>query len=65
MKPKVIHVGCANPASPASGTVTFNLTGSLATYTCSLGYTLNGVISRYCRLPTGLWDGTDPKCGKL
>ncbi|KAL4229790.1 hypothetical protein ACF0H5_010181 [Mactra antiquata] len=53
---------CAIPNSPQNGTVSVNNDGSVATYTCSEGYTLNGLSVRQCLYSTASWEGNDPTC---
>ena len=37
---------------------------SMATYSCSDGYSLQGNSERFCQID-GTWNGTDPVCGEL
>ena len=40
-------------------------TGTIATYSCSPGYQLVGGSSLRACGPDGIWNGTEPSCGKL
>ena len=52
--------------NPVNGMVTFSTTtiGSTATYTCDVGYRLEGVSTRMCDVIAGesKWSGTTPIC---
>ena len=58
-----LAIDCGNPGTPTnsqhslSGT-TYN---SLVTYTCDVGYTLQGSNSRTCQ-SNGQWSGRVPQC---
>ena len=51
-------------ASPSDGSVTqfaSPVFEDVVSYSCDLGYSLNGTNSRSC-LSTGAWSGDDPTC---
>ena len=56
---------CTRLSSPSNGAVTFSSSflssGTIATYTCDLGYSLVGSSSRVC-LAFGSWNGSQPYC---
>ena len=54
------------PDVPSSGgvTVTTNGTVTVATYSCSVGYILNGESTRVCGID-GDWTFSQPSCGML
>lgn len=56
-------IECPTPEKPSNGYVTYtSLTvGSIATYSCSPGYILEGPNIQFC-LPTMKWDGVKPSC---
>ena len=56
-------VDCGGLEDPPNGTVTFSVTTyeSVANYSCSAGYNLNGDSSRIC-LNTSEWSGSRPHC---
>ena len=58
-----LAVDCGNLPSPQNGEVHLQQTtlGSVATYTCNLGYDLVGVGSATC-LPSGVWSDGTPEC---
>ena len=43
------------------GTVSMRPVGTVATYTCDTGYTLNGNTTRTCG-SDGMWSGSAPTC---
>ncbi|WAQ97856.1 CSMD3-like protein [Mya arenaria] len=51
---------CNAPSAPASGTVRSN--GTVATYTCTQGYTINGPSTRNCQTDGSGWSGANPTC---
>ena len=58
-------VDCGGPGTPTNGqrnlsSVTYN---SVVTYTCDVGYTLQGSKSRTCQ-SSGLWNGSVPQCNR-
>lgn len=61
--PTCTAVFCPNLPNPANGEVTLtgNTVGSLATYSCDLGFGLVGFSTRICQ-PTGQWSGEEPTC---
>jgi len=58
------HADCAVPPSPINGNVNVTSYGLLATYTCDLGHTLQGPVTRNCLTNNATWDGNKPTCGK-
>ena len=61
----VIHaaVQCPVPGDLTDGSVgyTARTVGSIASYTCNPGFTLEGSASRKCR-QNGKWKGSKPSC---
>ena len=64
-------IACPSLAPPANGTLTFtpgahnsNIgLGSVATYSCNLGYVLVGQSTRECLTANGgAWSGNQPTC---
>ena len=51
---------------PLNGTIdpTSNTIGSIASYSCDVGYELVGNMMRVCQ-SNGMWDGEDPQCRPL
>ena len=56
-------VGCGDPGTPANGQRSLSSTtyNSVVTYTCDVGYTLQGSNSRTCQ-SDGQWSGSVPQC---
>ena len=56
-------VDCGDPGTPTNGQRTLSSTtySSVVTYTCNVGYTLQGSNSRTC-LSNGQWNGSVPQC---
>ena len=56
-------VECGDPGTPTNGQRSLSSTtyNSVVTYTCDVGYTLQGSNSRTCQ-SSGLWSGTQPLC---
>lgn len=54
---------CGDLGPPQDGRVDFSsmAIGSIASYTCSEGYTLVGTATRICQ-PSGEWSGSVPEC---
>jgi len=54
---------CGDLSAPSNGQISINATtfGSMATYSCDLGYTLDGNTSRTCQ-SNGQWSGSQPSC---
>ena len=54
---------CPDLSDPANGMVTMtgNLAGDTATYTCDLGFQLNGASVLNCQTD-GTWDNSLPTC---
>ena len=61
---------CRPLSNPRHGMVDLTAgldTGDMATYSCDIGFVLNGSLQRTC-MTNGQWSGADPKCdqrGKL
>ena len=61
-----VTVDCGSLPDPTGGQVTFSQSTvfeSVATYSCSEGYTLMGQTQQTC-LSTGLWSGNTPRCNR-
>ena len=58
-------VDCGDPGSPTNGqrSVSSTTYNSVVTYTCDVGYTLQGSNSRTCQ-SSGLWNGSVPQCNR-
>ena len=56
-------VDCGDPGTPTNGQRSLSSTtyNSVVTYTCDVGYTLQGSNSKKC-LYTGQWKGSVPLC---
>lgn len=56
-------VDCGGLTSPVNGRVVVSGTtfGFTATYSCNVGFTLNGLVTRVCQI-TGNWSGDAPIC---
>ena len=56
-------VNCGNPGTPTNGQRSLSSTtyNSVVTYTCDVGYTLQGSNSRTCQ-SSGQWSGIVPQC---
>ena len=54
---------CRTPEVPTNGMVSFNSTilGSIATYKCNEGCTLDGAVQRICE-HSSQWSGGMPQC---
>ena len=54
---------CGDPGTPANGQRSLSSTtyNSVVTYTCDVGYTLQGSNSRTCQ-SNGQWSGSVPQC---
>ena len=56
--------GCGDPGTPTNGQRTVSgssATNYIVTYTCDVGYTLQGTHIRRC-LSNGQWTGSRPQC---
>ncbi|KAL4229791.1 hypothetical protein ACF0H5_010182 [Mactra antiquata] len=55
---------CLTPSAPDGGTVSVSDTtqGPVASYLCSKGYSINGMITRQCLDDGTGWEGNDPSC---
>ena len=62
---QIPHTGidCGNPGTPTNAQRTLSSTtyNSVVTYTCDVGYTLQGANSRTCQ-SDGQWSGSAPQC---
>ena len=58
-----LAIDCGDPGTPTNGQRSLSSTtyNSVVTYTCDVGYTLQGSNSRKC-LYTGRWKGSVPQC---
>ena len=56
-------VDCGDPGTPTNGQRTLSSTtyNSVVTYTCDVGYSLQGSNSRTCQ-SNGQWSGGAPQC---
>ena len=56
-------IDCGSVPSPPNGDVTLSGTmfSSVANYSCKVGYTLSGDVSRTCQA-NGMWSNTEPSC---
>ena len=56
-------VDCGDPGTPTNGQRSLSSTtyNSVVTYTCDVGYTLQGSNSRTCQ-SSGRWSGSVPQC---
>ncbi|XP_060562326.1 CUB and sushi domain-containing protein 3-like, partial [Ruditapes philippinarum] len=55
---------CDSPATPVNAALSFSSDGTVVTYSCSVGYSLDGEISRQCSNTGQGWLGTEPSCVK-
>ena len=57
---------CGDPGTPTNGQHTLSSTthNSVVTYTCDVGYTLQGSDSRTCQ-SSGQWSGSVPQCNGM
>ena len=53
---------CDSPDPLNNGDVDVSNDGLTASYTCNLGYSLNGHISRSCSIDGSWWSGSKPNC---
>ena len=58
-----LAIDCGDPGTPTSGQRSLSSTtyNSVVTYTCDVGYTLQGSNSRTCQ-SNGQWSGSVPQC---
>ena len=58
-------IDCGDPGTPTNGQRNFSSTtyNSFVTYTCDVGYTLEGSSRRQC-YSTGRWGGSVPQCSR-
>ena len=54
---------CQAPAKPLFGNLTISEDRMTASFTCELGYTLNGDANLVCMANGNGWNGTAPTCG--
>ena len=59
-------VDCSDPGTPTNGQRSLSSTTytSVVTYTCDVGYTLQGANSRTCQ-SDGQWSGSVPQCNGM
>ena len=59
-------IDCGYPGTPTNGERALSNTtyNSVVTYTCDVGYTLQGSDSRTCQ-SNGQWSGSVPQCNGL
>ena len=59
-------INCGDPGTPTNGQRSFSRTtpGYAVTYTCDVGYTLQGSNSRTCQ-SNGQWSGSVPQCNGM
>ena len=56
---------CQAPKPPSNGSLLLSEDRQIVTYSCDVGYTLNGSYFRICQ-PDGLdWSDSAPTCGRL
>ena len=58
-------IDCGDPGTPTNGQRSLSSTtyNSVVTYTCDVGYTLQGSNSRTCQ-SDGQWSGSVPQCNR-
>ena len=58
-----VAINCGDPGTPTNGQRSLSSTtyNSVVTYTCDVGYTLQGSNSRTCQ-SSGQWSGSVPQC---
>ena len=58
-------IDCGDPGTPTNGQRSLSSTtyNSVVTYTCDVGYTLQGSNSRTCQ-SDGRWSGSVPQCNR-
>ena len=57
--------GCNLPAIPDNGYRNVSQDGSIVSYSCETGYTINGPIEQVCLSDGSGWDAQVPDCCKL
>ena len=59
-------IDCSDPGTPTNGQHSLSSTtyNSVVTYTCDVGYTLQGANSRTCQ-SNGQWSGSVPQCQRM
>ena len=59
-------INCGDPGTPTNGQRTLSSTtyNSVVTYTCDVGYALQGSNSRTCQ-SSGQWSGSLPQCQRM
>ena len=59
------YCNCSDPGTPTNGQRSLSSTAynSVVTYTCNVGYTLQGSNNRTCQ-SDGQWNGSMPQCTK-
>ena len=56
----ICQLECVELSNPENGSVTVNSDGTLAVYTCAIGFLLEGSREREC--VDGIWTGIDVQC---
>ena len=59
----VFYSVCDILYQPSNGKLSVSENGYRVTYSCHLGYTLSGNMTRQCLTNGTGWDGQDPVCG--
>ena len=61
--PSTAAIDCGDPGTPTNGQRTLSSTtyNSVVTYTCDVGYTLQGTSNRICQ-SNGQWSESVPQC---
>ena len=61
-----LAIHCSDPGTPTNGQRSLSSTtyNSVVTYTCDVGYTLQGANSRTCQ-SNGQWSGSVPQCKSM
>ena len=54
---------CELPTSPDNGSLAVSNNGYTVTYSCNVGYSLNGDVTRTCQGSGQSWNGSPPSCG--
>ena len=64
--PAISAINCGDPGSPMNGqrSLPSKAYNSVVTYTCDVGYTLQGSDRRTCQ-SNGQWSGSVPQCNGM
>ena len=59
-------IACPVLTSPSDGDIVITVTtpGATVSYSCNLGYILDGAMTRTC-LDNGTWSDSDPLCSRM